>query len=230
MAELIRPGTTTRELDEAFAEMLAGSEAQASFKGYRGFPASICASVDEVIVHGIPSDSPLEEGQILTIDLGVYHEGFHTDSAWTFPVGAIDPQAAKLLEVTEAALYAGIQRAVSGNRVGDIGAAVADAVAPSGFSLVREYAGHGVGRSLHEEPWVPNYGPPGKRERLEAGMTLAIEPMVNAGGPDTETLEDGWTVVTADRTRSAHFEHTVAITEQGPQILTGRGELPGREA
>lgn len=217
---LVRPGVSTVDLDLAFDEMLDEAGAQASFKGYRGYPASICASPDLVIVHGIPNATPLVEGQIVSIDLGVYFEGFHTDSAWTFPVGQVDDEATRLLEVTEAALLAGIDQARAGNRVGDIGYAVEQVVEPKGLSLVQEYAGHGVGRKLHEEPWVPNYGPPGRREKLEVGMTIAIEPMVNLGGPQTETLEDGWTVVTADRSRSAHFEHTVAITDEGPLILT----------
>lgn len=219
---MIRPGISTAEIDRTVEEMVTAAGGQPSFKGYRGFPASICASPDHVIVHGIPNNLPLQEGQLLTVDLGVYLDGYHTDSAWTFPVGNVSPQAARLLEITEAALYAGIDQAVAGNRVGDIGYAVEKAVEPSGFSLVQEYAGHGVGRDLHEEPFVPNYGPPGRRERLKQGMTLAIEPMVNVGGPDTETLADGWTVVTADRSLSAHFEHTVAITADGPLILTRR--------
>lgn len=220
LGESVRPGVTTTDLDREFAEMLEAAGAEASFKGYRGFPASICASPDHVIVHGIPNDTPLVEGQIVAIDIGVRYNGFHTDSAWTFPVGDIDPLAARLLEVTATSLEAGVAQAVTGNRIGDIGNAVEQVVAPSGFSLVQEYAGHGVGRSLHEEPWVPNLGPAGQRERIEVGMTLAIEPMVNAGKPDTETLADGWTVVTADRSLSAHFEHTVAVTEEGPEILT----------
>lgn len=218
--KIIEPGISTADIDRTVERFLADAGARPSFMGYQGFPASICASPDSVIVHGIPNDEPLKEGQILTVDIGVFLEGFHTDSAWTFPIGAISSQAARLLEITEAALYAGIASAMAGNRVGDIGHAVEQAVEPSGFSLVQEYAGHGVGRHLHEEPFVPNYGPPGRRERLEEGMTLAIEPMVNLGGPETETLGDGWTVVTADRSLSAHFEHTVAITAEGPEILT----------
>jgi len=222
LGELVHPGVTTAELDRAFAEMMVEAGAAASFKGYRGFPASICASPNEVIVHGIPSEEPLEDGNIVSIDLGVFYEGFHTDSAWTFPVGEVAPETARLLQTTKMALDAAVEQCVAGNRVGDIGYAVEQVVEPAGFSLVQEYAGHGVGRSLHEEPWVPNYGPPGRRERLAAGMTLAIEPMVNVGGPDTKTLEDGWTVVTADGSLSAHFEHTVAITDDGPLVLTAR--------
>jgi methionyl aminopeptidase len=225
--ERIKPGISTLELDATFAEIVAAAGAKASFKGYRGFPASVCASPNEVIVHGIPNDDPLDEGAILSIDLGVFFEGFHTDSAWTFPVGEIAPETVRLLEVTEASLNAAVEQCVPGNRVGDIGNAVEQVVTPAGFSLVLEYAGHGLGRALHEEPWVPNYGPPGRREKLTAGMTLAIEPMVNAGGPETLTLDDGWTVVTKDSSLSAHFEHTVAVTEEGPEILTARETAPG---
>lgn len=220
LGEMIVPGTTSNQLDAAFAEILAKAGASASFKGYNGFPAHICASPDDVIVHGFPNDDPLQEGSVISVDLGVYHQGFHTDSAWTFPVGAVDPKVAKLLEVTQAALRAGIGEAIEGNRVGDIGAAIEAVVGPSGFELVQEYAGHGVGRSLHEDPWVPNFGPAGKREKLGVGMTLAIEPMVNMGTADTATWDDGWTVVTADGAVSAHFEHSVAVTSEGPLILT----------
>lgn len=228
LAELearIVPGATTAELDALFDKIVTNAGAEASFKGYRGFPASICASPNEVIVHGIPNDRPLDEGDILSIDLGVYYEGFHTDRAWTFPVGEVDVETARLLEVAEAALRAAISECREGNRVGDVGYAVEQVVTPAGFSLVQEYAGHGVGRSLHEEPWIPNYGPPGKREKLAPGMTVAIEPMVNIGGAATRTLEDGWTVVTADGSLSAHFEHTVAVTEEGPAVLTALEEV-----
>jgi len=218
--ERVAPGVTSNDLDALFAERLATAGAEASFKGYRGFPASICASPNEVIVHGIPDDRSLAEGDIISIDCGVFFKGFHTDSAWTFPVGDVAPDVRKLLDVTRSSLEAAIGECSISARLGDVGYAVESVVIPEGFSLVREYAGHGVGRSLHEEPWVPNYGPPGRRDRLRPGMTIAIEPMVNAGGETTETLADGWTVVTADRSLSAHFEHTVAITEEGPLVLT----------
>ena len=218
----IAPGVTPVQLDQLFADLLKEAGAKASFKGYRGFPASLCSSPNEAIVHGIPSSKPLDEGDILSIDLGVFYEGFHADSAWTFPVGEVDADARRLLEVTEASLEAAIGQCEVGKRTGDIGHAVEQVVLPAGFSLVREYAGHGIGRTLHEEPSVPNYGPPGRGAKLTPGMTLAIEPMVNAGGPETETLEDHWTIVTRDRSRSAHFEHTVAITEDGPLVLTAR--------
>lgn len=220
LAERISPGVTTGELDAIFEKIVTSAGAEASFKGYRGFPASICASPNHVIVHGIPNEDPLDEGDIVSIDLGVFYEGFHTDRAWTFPVGEVSSETAHLLEVTESALMAAVAECRPGNRVGDVGYAVERTVTPAGYSLVQEYAGHGVGRALHEEPWVPNYGPPGKREKLAPGMTIAIEPMVNVGGAATRTLEDGWTVVTADGSLSAHFEHTVAITEEGPLVLT----------
>jgi methionyl aminopeptidase len=220
LGEAVEPGVTTFELDGLFEDILEGAGAEASFKGYRGFPGSICASPNDVIVHGIPGPTVLEEGDVISIDLGVLYEGFHTDSAWTFPVGEVDPDVARLLEVTEGALLAGIEECRPGRRVGDIGYAVEKSVEPAGFSLVQEFAGHGVGRSLHEEPWVPNYGPPGRREKLAAGMTLAVEPMVNIGRAETRTLGDGWTVVTRDGSISAHFEHTVAVTEAGPEVLT----------
>lgn len=217
---IIAPGVTSNELDALFARRVSEAGAEASFKGYRGFPASICASPNEVIVHGIPDDRPMAEGDIISIDCGVYFKGFHADSAWTFPVGKVAPEVQKLLDVTERSLLSAIDICTTSSRLGDVGHAVESVVIPEGFSLVREYAGHGVGRSLHEEPWVPNYGTPGRRDRLRPGMTIAIEPMVNAGGEATQTLEDGWTVVTQDRSLSAHFEHTVAITEEGPRILT----------
>jgi methionyl aminopeptidase len=174
-----------------------------------------------VIVHGIPSkEVVLEDGDIVSLDVGAFIEGFHADSAWTFPVGEIDARVAELLKVTESSLDAAVEKCVPGVRLGDIGAAVQEVAEAAGFSIVREYAGHGVGRALHEEPSIPNYGPPGRREVLASGMTLAIEPMVNLGKPETKTLGDGWTVVTADGSLSAHFEHTVAITDDGHEILT----------
>jgi methionyl aminopeptidase len=219
----IAPGVTTAELDRVFAEAIAERGAKASFLGYRGFPASICASPNEVIVHGIPDDRRLVDGDVISLDFGVLYEGFHTDSAWTFPVGEVGASAAELLKVTEASLDAAIAQCRPGNRLGDVGYAVEQVAEAAGFSLVREYAGHGVGRALHEDPWIPNYGPPGRREVLSPGMTLAIEPMVNAGGEGTKVLADGWAVVTADGSLSAHFEHTVAITPEGHEVLTARG-------
>ena len=222
LQEAIRPGVSTAELDQIAERIIRDAGATPSFKGYRGFPASICASPNHVIVHGIPSPMKLEEGDIISLDVGAFIDGYHGDSAWTFPVGDVDPKAAELLKVTEACLDAALEQCRPGNRLGDVGYAVQQVAEPAGFSIVREYAGHGVGRALHEEPSVPNYGPAGRREVLAPGMTLAIEPMVNIGGPGTKTLADGWAVVTADGSLSAHFEHTVAITEDGHEVLTRR--------
>jgi methionyl aminopeptidase len=223
LQEALRPGVTTAELDRIAAEAIAAAGGEASFLGYRGFPASICTSPNEVIVHGIPSpEVVLQEGDIVSIDVGVLLGGFHADSAWTFPVGEVAPELAELLKVTEAALDAALEQCQPGKRLGDVGHAVEAVVEAAGFSVVREYVGHGVGRSLHEDPHVPNYGTPGRGVPLSPGMTLAIEPMVNLGGPWTETLADGWTVVTADRSPSAHFEHTVAIVDGGRMVLTAR--------
>ena len=216
----LRPGVTTAELDRIAADAIAAAGAIPSFKGYRGFPASICTSPNDVIVHGIPGAHVLKEGDIISIDVGVLYKGFHADSAWTFPVGSIDEEVSQLLKITQESLEAAIAQCLPGRRIGDVGYAVEQTAEAAGFSVVREYVGHGVGRALHEEPQVPNYGPPGRREVLSSGMTIAIEPMVNAGGPETRVLDDGWTVVTADGSRSAHFEHTVAVTEDGHEVLT----------
>jgi methionyl aminopeptidase len=222
LEEALRPGITTKELDEIAERSITDAGAQPSFKGYRGFPASICTSPNHVIVHGIPDKTVLKNGDIISLDVGVYFKGFHVDSAWTFPVGDVDPRAAELLKVTEASLDAAIEQSKPGKRLGDVGFAVEQTAEAAGFAIVREYAGHGVGRALHEEPWVPNYGPPGRREMLAPGMVVAIEPMVNLGGAETKLLEDKWTVVTADGSLSAHFEHTVAITPEGHEVLTKR--------
>ena len=216
----LRPGVTTAELDRIADDAIVAAGAIPSFKGYRGFPASICTSPNDVIVHGIPGAHVLEEGDIISIDVGVLYKGFHADSAWTFPVGSIDEEVSQLLKITQESLEAAIAQCLPGRRIGDVGYAVEQTAEAAGFSVVREYVGHGVGRALHEEPQVPNYGPPGRREVLSPGMTIAIEPMVNAGGPETRVLDDGWTVVTADGSRSAHFEHTVAVTEDGHEVLT----------
>lgn len=224
LQEALRPGMTTAELDHLAEDSITAAGAKPSFKGYRGFPASICTSPNNVIVHGIPSqDVVLSEGDILSVDVGAIYEGFHGDSAWTFPVGAVEEEAAHLLKVTEAALEAAIAECRPGARLGTVGHAVEQTAEGAGFSVVREYAGHGVGRALHEDPWIPNYGPPGRREVLSAGMTFAIEPMVNVGDPATKMLADRWTVVTADGSLSAHFEHTLAITADGVEVLTAGG-------
>ncbi|MDA1081543.1 MAG: type I methionyl aminopeptidase [Gemmatimonadetes bacterium] len=222
MRKAVRPGISTAELDavaEAFIRSHTG--ATPSFKGLYGFPASICASVNEEIVHGIPSPRRvLNGGDIVSIDIGVYYGGMHTDSARTYAVGSIDAETQRLLQVTEESLEQGIAQARPGNHVGDIGAAIEAHVKRGGFVVVRDLVGHGVGQSMHEEPQVPNHGKPKRGAKLAAGLTIAIEPMVNAGSAETRTLPDRWTVVTIDGSRSAHFEHTVAVTEDEPLVLT----------
>ncbi len=218
----VRPGISTGELDTIAEEFIRSHEgAVPAFKGLYGFPGSICASLNNEIVHGIPSPKRvLKDGDIVSLDVGVGYKGYFTDSATTVPVGTISPEAQRLLDVTQRALAAGIDAAVLGNHIGDIGAAVQGVVEESGFTVVRDLVGHGIGVEFHEEPQVPNYGKPKRRERLSAGLTVAIEPMVNVGGPATKTLADRWTIVTLDGSLSAHFEHTVAITEHGPRVLT----------
>ena len=220
--EAVRPGITTLELD-AVAEDFIRSHPGASpaFKGLYGFTGSICASINQEIVHGIPSKKRvLAEGDIISIDVGVAYRGYFTDSATTVPVGAVDAETSRLLEVTERSLAAGIAAAIPGNHLGDIGAAVQQVVEEAGFSVVRDLVGHGIGVEFHEEPQVPNYGKPKRGLKLVPGLTIAIEPMVNIGGPNTRTLPDKWTIVTVDGSRSAHFEHTVAITQDGNRVLT----------
>jgi len=220
LQQAIRPGVTTRELDQIADDFIRKQGALPSFKGYHGYPASICASVNEVIVHGIPGDRELKDGDIISIDIGANIHGYHGDSAWTYGVGQISETAQKLLDVTEASLFKGLEQAKTGNRLSDIGHAVQTYVESHGLSVVREYAGHGIGQRMHEDPSIPNYGPPGRGPVLKTGMALAIEPMVNVGSHKTRTLPDKWTVVTADGSLAAHFEHTVAVTENGPDILT----------
>ena len=220
--EAVRPGATTMDLDKVAEDFIRSHEgATPSFKGLYGFPASICASINEEIVHGIPSAKRvLKEGDIISVDIGVFYGGLHTDSANTWPVGAVDGKTEKLLRVTQQALEAGLAAATVGNYVGDIGNAIETVVLKGGFTVVRELVGHGVGQLMHEEPQVPNHGKPKRGMRLVNGLTLAIEPMVNAGSAATRTLGDKWTVVTVDGSRSAHFEHTVAVTDAGPRVLT----------
>ena len=220
LREAVRPGVTTAELDRVAEEAITKAGAVPSAKGYKGFPGAICTSPNDVIVHGIPDDTRLEEGDVISLDVALLYEGFHVDNARTFPVGEVDASAAELLKVTEASLDAAIEQCMPGKRLGDVGYAVEQVATQAGFSIVREYVGHGVGRSFHEDPQVPNYGPPGRRELLTPGMTLAIEPMVNLGKPQTKLMNDGWTVKTADGSISAHFEHTVAITPNGHEVLT----------
>jgi methionyl aminopeptidase len=215
-----KPGVTTADIDQVARDVIERRSARSNFLGYHGFPAVICTSPNEVIVHGIPGGYVLHEGDILSIDCGAIIEGWHADAALTIPIGEVDDESRRLIEVTRHSLELAIDEVVSGNRLSDVGAAVEKIAQAAGFSIVREYVGHGIGTAMHEEPQVPNYGPPGRGLKLKEGLVLAIEPMVNAGGPGTRTLDDGWTVVTADGRRSAHFEHTVAVTEHGPEVLT----------
>jgi methionyl aminopeptidase len=215
-----KPGVTTAELDRIAREVLDRRGARSNFLGYHGFPAVICTSPNSMIVHGIPGPVQLAEGDILSIDCGAIIEGYHADAAFTMSIGSITTEAEKLLRVTEESLWAGIDRMVDGNRLHDIGAAVQTVAEGAGFSVVREYVGHAIGTAMHEEPQVPNYWPGRPGPRLRTGMVFAVEPMVNAGGPETRLLDDGWSVVTADGSLSAHFEHTIAVTEQGPEVLT----------
>jgi methionyl aminopeptidase len=216
----IQPGITTKELDVIAEKFIRGSNAIPSFKGYNGFRGSICASVNEELVHGIPGDRVLREGDIISIDIGAKYNGYHGDSAWTYPVGKISEESERLLEVTEESLYKGLAEAKPGERLSNISHAIQTYVEQHQFSVVREYVGHGVGQDLHEDPQIPHYGPPNKGPRLKPGMVLAIEPMVNAGSRYVRTLSDNWTVVTQDRKMCAHFEHTIAITDTGYEILT----------
>lgn len=218
--KMVAPGITTLELNGFAESFISARKAVPAFKGYRGYPASICSSVNEQVVHGIPSSAKLKDGDIISLDLGVYFKGFYGDAALTLPVGGINDEAKKLLRVTGESLTHGIKNAVVNGRLGDISFAVQDHVESAGFSIVRNFVGHGIGRDLHEEPQVPNYGNQGQGAELMEGMTLAIEPMVNAGGWEIEILKDGWTAVTRDRRLSAHFEHTIAITSKGPKVLT----------
>ena len=217
----VQPGRNTWDLDQFGEEFIRSHDAEPAFKGLYGFPASLCISLNHEVVHGIPRrNRVLKEGDIVSIDAGVRLSGWFADAAVTYPVGEIDAEAARLLEVTRASLREGISHAVAGNRLGDIGHAVQKTAESAGFSVVRDLVGHGIGRGPHEEPQVPNYGQPGKGLKLQTGLVLAIEPMINEGGSTVRTLPDRWTVVTTDRRRSAHFEHTVAITDDGPRILT----------
>lgn len=218
--EAVAPGVTTKDLDEVAREVITSHGAIPSFKGYHGYPGNICASVNEEVVHGIPGSRKLQEGDIVSVDCGATYNGFVGDSAVTIPVGKIDPVSEQLLRVTEESLYKGIAAAIVGNRLSDISHAVQVHVEAAGFSVVRDYVGHGIGRNMHEDPQIPNFGPPGHGPLLKPGMVLAIEPMVNVGTYKVRTLKDGWTVLTADGKRSAHFEHTIAITPDGPKLLT----------
>jgi methionyl aminopeptidase len=230
LARAVAPGVTTAALDRLAEARTRELGAVPAFKGYHGYPASLCISVNDEVVHGIPSpDRVLREGDIVGLDYGVVHRGFYGDAARSVPVGAVSAEARRLLQTTRQALERAIAAAAAGSRLGDVGAAVQGFVESRGFSVVRDFVGHGIGRRLHEPPQVPNFGAAGTGVRLRPGMVLALEPMVNAGGPEVVTLEDGWTAVTADGSLSAHFEHTVAVTENGPEVLTlplGAGPHP----
>ncbi|WP_040953103.1 type I methionyl aminopeptidase [Gorillibacterium massiliense] len=223
LAPLIQPGITTKELDRLAEEFIRKQGAVPSFKGYNGFPASICASVNNELVHGIPGERKLMEGDVISLDIGAQYKGYHGDSAWTYGVGKISPEAQRLLDVTERSLYAGIAEVKPDARLFTISHAVQVCAENEGMSIVREYVGHGVGTELHEEPQIPNYGPSERGPRLKPGMVLAIEPMVNLGERYVRTLSDNWTVVTVDGSLCAHFEHTVAVTADGYEILTKAG-------
>ena len=216
----VRPGVTTAELNRLAEDECRRQGGKPAFKGYGGFPYAICSSPNDRVVHGFPDDNPLQEGDILSIDFGVFYKGFYGDSAITFAVGMLDDETQRLVTATRESLYLAIKNAVPDGRLSDVSHAVQSWVEPKGFSVVREFVGHGIGRNLHEAPQIPNYGKAGQGPRLKTGMVLAIEPMINAGMPGVKILEDGWTAVTQDGKRSAHFEHTVAVTDNGPEILT----------
>jgi methionyl aminopeptidase len=222
LAGMVAPGITTNDLDAAAERLVRAGGAEPAFKGYRGYPCTLCASVNEQVVHGIPSKRSLGEGDIISLDMGVKLNGFYGDSAVTVPVGKVSDEAATLLRVTRESLEKGIAQVRLGARISDIGHAIQQHVEAHGFSVVREFVGHGIGAALHEEPQIANYGEPGRGPRLAEGMTLAIEPMVNVGRPGVKVLADGWTAVTKDGSLSAHFEHTVAVTRNGPLVLTRR--------
>ena len=222
LAAMVAPGVTTAELDAKAEALVRQAGAEPAFKGYRGYPASLCASVNEQVVHGIPSGRPLAAGDIVSLDMGVKLNGFYGDSAVTVPIGAVTPEVMRLLRVTQESLEKGIAQVRVGARVSDIGHAIQQHVEAGGFSVVREFVGHGIGAALHEDPQIANYGEPGHGPRLAEGMVLAIEPMVNMGKPAVRVLGDGWTAVTRDGSLSAHFEHTVAVTRGGPLVLTQR--------
>ncbi len=216
----VKPGVSTLELDRIAEEYIKSRGAIPTFKGYNGFPGNICASINEQVVHGIPGLKKLKNGDNVSVDIGAVINGYNGDAAVTIAVGEVDAEMQKLLDVTEQSLYKGIEKAMAGNRLGDISHAIQAYVEDHGYGVVRDYVGHGIGRKMHEDPQVPNYGHPGRGPRLKSGMTLAIEPMINLGTHEVKTLDDGWTVVTADGKPSAHFEHTIAITDGKPEILT----------
>ncbi len=216
----IKPGITTKEIENMTDKLVERNKVKASFKGYRKYPSSICISINEEVVHGLPSNRVLKEGDIVSLDLGIFYKGFHTDTAKTFPVGEITPQARKLIEITKKALQEGIKDSREGNFLGNVQNTIQNVIEKEGFGIVKDLVGHGVGKNLQESPAIPNYGKPGTGPKLQEGMTLAIEPMVAVGGWEVKISKDRWTVVTADKSLSAHFEHTIAVTKKGPIILT----------
>jgi methionyl aminopeptidase len=226
LREKVEPGTNTLQLDEISGKLALDRNAKPAFKGYRGYPYSLCASVNQQVVHGFPSKRPLKEGDILSMDFGIHYQGYYGDAAITVPVGKVSSVAQRLMETTKEALFSGIEQAAPGKRLSDISHAIQSRVEAAGFSVVRKFVGHGIGKDLHEDPQIPNYGKPGTGIRLKPGMVIAIEPMVNAGGYEVKTLDDGWTTVTTDGSLSAHFEHTVAITQEGPVILSATDGSP----
>jgi len=230
LESLVRPGLRTRDLDLYAEKRTRELGAVPAFKGYRGYPASVCVSVNEEIIHGIPSGRILQEGDIVSLDFGVLFEGFYSDSALTVPVGRVDPEAERIVAAAERSFFKGLEQMKEGNRLSDISAAIQASVEGEGYSVIRQFVGHGIGRALHEEPQVPNFGAPGRGPKIRPGMTLAIEPMIAAGAHDVEILEDGWTAVTRDRRLAAHFEHTVAMTESGPELLSARTGSASRPA
>ena len=230
LAAMVAPGVSTADLDAAAESKVRAAGAEPAFKGYRGYPATLCASVNEQVVHGIPNKAPLKAGDIVSLDMGVKLNGFYGDTAVTVPVGTVAPEVLRLLQVTQESLQKGIAQVRVGSRVSDIGHAIQRHVEAGGFSVVREFVGHGIGAALHEDPQIANYGEPGHGPRLAEGMVLAIEPMVNMGKPAVRVLSDGWTAVTRDGSLSAHFEHTVAVTRSGPLVLTQRAVSPAASA
>ncbi len=224
LAEKLEPGITTEELDALAEDAIREAGAKPAFKGYRGYPATICASIDEEVVHGIPGARRLQEGEIISIDLGVIIKGYYGDAARTLPVGRVEPEAKRLLQVTERALEVGVKKCREGNRLSDVSHSIQSFVEARGLSVVRDYVGHGIGQQMHEAPQIPNFGPPGRGPHLTRGMALALEPMVNIGSYRVKSKKDGWTVVTSDGSLSAHFEDTVFITDRGPEVLTTLNE------
>ncbi len=220
----IKAGMTTFEIDQRAERLIEAQKAKPAFKGYRGYPACVCTSINEEVVHGIPSKRKLKEGDLLSLDIGLIHEGYVSDSARTWPIGRVGEEAVELIETTRRALYIGMAQMKPGNRLGDVSHAIQDYVEAQGFSVIRDFVGHGIGRAMHEDPQVPNFGKPGRGPKLEAGMVLALEPMVAAGSWEVDILDDAWTVVTRDHQLSAHYEDTIALTEDGPQNLTGPQE------